>query len=436
MGIAELNPVCASKGFGSEISDWLERLDPLAVTTSNAGCLEVPFQRWMKFKEAFSPKFVIDAISSLPSRPNLCVDPFGGSGTTALTCSILGIDAVTIEVNPFLHDLIAAKLCRYDLCEVASAIEAVIDRANDISVDISTSLDGAPRTMCEPGLNGRWIFNEDVCARILALRTAFDCLKSPEIRRLFKVLLGGKLVELSNVVINGKGRRYRGGWQARRLSAIDVDKAWLSAVNSAVSDIALIGDSRRGRALVVHGDSRKEIEKLSNIDYALFSPPYPNSFDYTDVYNIELWMLGYLTDSDSNRHLRKQTLRSHVQTSFDWSTGISSSQSLVEVLAKLQTADKLWDRRLPEMVAAYFDDMHKILCNLSAALRPGGHLTAVVGDSQYSGVLIRTDVIMAEIAAHLGYTLTHSEPVRVMRSSAQHGGAHELNETALTLRFG
>jgi hypothetical protein len=64
----------------------------------------------MKFKEAFSPKFVVDALASMPHTPRRCVDPFGGSGTTALTCSFLGIDSVSIEVNPFLADLIEAKL--------------------------------------------------------------------------------------------------------------------------------------------------------------------------------------------------------------------------------------------------------------------------------------------------------------------------------------
>lgn len=48
-------------------------------------------------------------------------------------------------------------------------------------------------------------------------------------------------------------------------------------------------------------------------DLAVFSPPYPNSFDYTDVYNIELWTLGYIRDAASNQRLRSATLSSHVQ---------------------------------------------------------------------------------------------------------------------------
>ena len=39
--------------------------------------------------------------------------------------------------------------------------------------------------------------------------------------------------------------------------------------------------------------------KIGPHDLAVFSPPYPNSFDYTDVYNVELWAMGYLRNSDA-----------------------------------------------------------------------------------------------------------------------------------------
>src|SRR5438309_1820924 len=93
---------------------WFGRISNKAIASSNVEAQELPFQRWYRFKEAFSPRFVSTAIASLPRRPNVCVDPFGGSGTTSLTCQFLGVRPVTIEVNPFLADLIESKLHRYD----------------------------------------------------------------------------------------------------------------------------------------------------------------------------------------------------------------------------------------------------------------------------------------------------------------------------------
>jgi hypothetical protein len=73
---------------------------------SNAGAEELPFQTWHHFKEAFTPELVAKAVQGSKRDLLRCVDPFGGSGTTALACQFLGIEPVTIEVNPYLADLI------------------------------------------------------------------------------------------------------------------------------------------------------------------------------------------------------------------------------------------------------------------------------------------------------------------------------------------
>src|SRR5580704_5356156 len=94
---------------------WLADHDATTPVSSNQPSLRLPFQRWFKFKEAFSPRFILDCIQTLDTAPRSCLDAFGGSGTTALTCQFLGIRPTTIEVNPFLCDLITAKLAAYNL---------------------------------------------------------------------------------------------------------------------------------------------------------------------------------------------------------------------------------------------------------------------------------------------------------------------------------
>jgi hypothetical protein len=81
---------------------------------TNAGAEVLPFQTWRHFKEAFAPELVARAIKESERTVRRCADPFGGSGTTALTCQFLGVDPVIVEVNPYLADLIEAKLAQYD----------------------------------------------------------------------------------------------------------------------------------------------------------------------------------------------------------------------------------------------------------------------------------------------------------------------------------
>ncbi|MEW3673849.1 hypothetical protein QOZ77_32065, partial [Pseudomonas aeruginosa] len=85
-------------------------------------------------------------------------------------------------------------------------------------------------------------------------------------------------------------------------------------------------------------------------DLAVFSPPYPNSFDYTDVYNVELWVLGYLNDSADNRSLRQSTLASHVQIQRNYAPRPLGSATLDDVSKKLHASrELLWSRWIPNM---------------------------------------------------------------------------------------
>jgi hypothetical protein len=92
----------ARRNFASWMEGWVEG----GAISSNVPSHNLPFQRWYRFKEAFSPMLVVEAINTLGFWPATCLDCFGGSGTTALTSQFLGIAPTTVEVNPFLADLI------------------------------------------------------------------------------------------------------------------------------------------------------------------------------------------------------------------------------------------------------------------------------------------------------------------------------------------
>jgi hypothetical protein len=59
----------------------------------------------------------------------------------------------------------------------------------------------------EPGVKGRWIFDLGVATRLASYCLALRRIADASSARLFRVLLGGVLVDVSNVVVSGKGRR-------------------------------------------------------------------------------------------------------------------------------------------------------------------------------------------------------------------------------------
>jgi len=420
----------------AHLAAWLEGAAESKPTTSNQPALGMPFQRWFKFKEAFAPSFVVESIRRLPYHPDSCCDPFGGSGTTALTCQFLGIEPTTIEVNPFMADVAEAKLTSYDIAELKYAFRTVARQARkSFSMRSSApSFPGAPATFVEPGIDGRWIFGRAVARAILSLRTAIDAVPDPANARLLRVALGSRLIDLSNVVINGKGRRYRRGWEKRLVTPEHVFASFEGASTNAIADVEAFRRRRCKKYSLLRGDARLLTPLAGPVDFVLTSPPYPNSFDYTDIYNIELWALGYLGCGADNRALRTRTLRSHVQIFHEGEAATDLTPTLRKTYQALCTRRaKLWNRNIPEMVCHYFADMKSVLTGCHGILRDGGHAMLAVGDSRYEGVLIDVPRILTEIAEDIGFELVKTEAVRSMRSSAQQGGNHVLNESLVWL---
>lgn len=415
-------------------SDWLDGRRPLHLST-NSGTNRVAFQSWRNFKEAFAPELVGQAYeetSRALGRPVAsCIDPFGGSGTTALACQFLGVSPTTIEVNPFLADLIEAKLSTYDIDQLVADFGDVIKNRYREYAD---PFPGAPLTFVEPGLSGRYIFSRPVASRIASLRNGIMKLKDAANRRLMLVLLGAISLSVSNVVVSGKGRRYRRDWESRQPGREAVDAAFSDAVVKAIYEIRRY-EKRLGKGYqVLRGDARELIPTNESYDLTVFSPPYPNSFDYTDVYNVELWVCGYLSSSADNRDLRLSTLRSHVQIKRSFEAPVLSSPTLDRVASELdEVRAKLWDQDIPAMISAYFADMNMVLSKLREGLIAGGRAYMVVGDSQYAGVRVPVAQILNELALAGGFEIAGEEPFRSMRASPQQGGREQLAETLITL---
>ncbi len=421
--------------LNTSFSDWTNGRSVPSMGTNN-GASELAFQEWRHFKEAFTPELVARAVNQHASPVSRCLDPFGGSGTTAIACQFLGVEPITIEVNPYLADLIESKLVSYDpdslVRDLGVILKSTIRRRDSAQLKLSA---GAPATMVEPGINGRWVFDAPVASRLAALLSAIHNLDNPDHQKLFRVLLGGILVDVSNVIVNGKGRRYRRRWKERKRDADSVEKLFSDSVRRAVSDIHRFSDRACLKSTVLRGDARQRIGDVSQCDLVVFSPPYPNTFDYTDVYNLELWVLGYLEGSNENRELRQSTLCSHVQVSREYPQYPLGSPLLEHVIQELRNrSDKLWNRKIPDMVGGYFADLISVLKAIHAILDKQGRVWAVVGDSRYAHVMVPTAAILNQLADVIGYETVSVEPFRSMRSSAQQGGNKDLDESLIVLK--
>lgn len=76
---------------------------------------------WLRYKEGFSAALVSTLLDEMGIQPgDLVLDPFMGSGTTALVCQMRGVDSLGYDIMPISQVAISAKanVLRYDLREL------------------------------------------------------------------------------------------------------------------------------------------------------------------------------------------------------------------------------------------------------------------------------------------------------------------------------
>ena len=402
---------------------------------------EEPFHRWYPFVEGFSSKFVASIIEELDYTPSFCLDPFAGSGTTPLACQQLGIKCCSFEVNPFLFDLMKVKLRNgYD----GQKMENIIGR---IDQDLRMYKKGweypkiETQTLFEREDLRKWIFDREVAWGIFDILNEIDSLSNKcegKYKPLLKVALASNLVGISNVFRNGKCLSYKRNWQNNGIPRRDIHKKFIGFCRDIIlRDVLHITPNNNeidNSAFCKEGDARKMIKDLEDrsVDLVITSPPYLNSRDYTDIYRLELWILGYLKTYKDERELRKSTLRSHVQIA--WHKGETLRiKKLEKVLKEIEKhREEFWNNSIPEMIKGYFVDMNIILESLYKKMKINSKVYINVGNSSYFNSIIETDAIIAEVAEMNQFQVDEIRVARYLKSSGQQD-SKRIRESVIVL---
>ena len=69
-----------------------------------------PFHRWYPFVEGYSKEFIESIIEEVGTKNLVCLEPFSGSGTTALELQNNNIECISFEVNPLMYLIARVKM--------------------------------------------------------------------------------------------------------------------------------------------------------------------------------------------------------------------------------------------------------------------------------------------------------------------------------------
>ncbi len=145
----------------------------------------------------------------------------------------------------------------------------------------------------------------------------------------------------------------------------------------------------------------------------VYSPPYANCFDYSEVYKLELWLSGYIDEYKKLQKLRNDSLSSHLNKELNY------YEEYPLIKNDLKQIKNTWSKKIPMMLNGYFYDMEKIIANSFHILKKGGYCVIIVGNSAYSGHIIKTDEILSSIGEKIGFSEIKIHIARKLRASSQ-----------------
>lgn len=388
---------------------------------------KVPIHRWYPFVEGYSREFIESIILEQKKIPENCLEPFSGSGTTALELQNMGIKCFSFEVNPFMYTLSKAKLKSHDYksSTITKHLLKMKVHINDID-DYSISDETVFPTLIENEDKKKWNLNKPVYIAIEKILSSIKSLNSVKYADLYTIVVANALLKFSNLYRNGKCLSYKKDWQKKYHTQEDVIKYFFDFIKDIV-----LNDIKNHQKVSVHnnsyvynGDSRKLINNKiedNSIDLVITSPPYLNSRDYTDSYMLELKALNYLKNFEDVKNLRNQTLRSHVQLKLnnDYTLKNEILDKTILELTEASKNFKSWNKNILLMVRAYFEDIEDIFRVLYAKIKEGKKVYFNVSNSAYFGVMIDTLEICSLIAENLGFEVLEIREARYLKSSPQ-----------------
>ena len=224
---------------------------------------------WLRLTPAYSVK-IVEELIELYDQPRRVLDPFCGTGTTALSAAYHGHEGVTTDINPFLVWFGQAKMAQYSSAVIASTLGA---GARVVEVVKR----GAVEPMKAPPIHRieRWWGAET----LTFLRTLGAGIEdeseehSPE-RNLLLVAFCRTLIELSNAAFNHQSMSFKDDGQLDIRLDIDMGQVFSDDLRF-VLDGAM--DNPDGTGQVVLGNARKLPEVVDGtFDLVITSPPYAN----------------------------------------------------------------------------------------------------------------------------------------------------------------
>ena len=373
---------------------------------------------WLRLTPAYSMKIVEEIVEGSDDRDHV-LDPFCGTGTTALCATNHGHFAATIDVNPFLVWFARAKTAHYAAEQLTEAVEAV-----KLVLEHTRRRDLEP--VAEPPIHriDRWWTREArLFLRYLKASIRHIAGETGPVSNLLHVAFCRTLIQLSNAAFNHQSMSFKSSPQYDFDLQLGFDSVYLNDFQFVLEGAK---ENPSGDATVVCGDARKLTDHLEGrFDIVISSPPYANRVSYIRELRPYMFWLGFLLNGRDAGELDWQAIGGTwgIATSrlSEWSPSGASwlPTSLSAILDNIAKEDNRSGVVLSNYVARYCEDMSRHFDELRNVLNSGARIHYIVGNSAFYGTVVPVEQIYATVLREYGFENVDVRAIRKRNSKKE-----------------
>jgi DNA modification methylase len=318
-------------------------------------------------------------IEELSSEGELVLDPFCGSGVSAVEAMLKGRNYVGYDINPLAVLIAKVRTTPISTEKAFKLLELMLKQeVKDYEV---------PRFP-----NIEYWFDEDVIEELARLRAVIFSIEDASLQNLFKVAFS-ETVRLVSRVDRNEFKLVR----AKKPKKMDVKLVFSAIARRNIARVSILSKlPLKARVDIQQFNVLEDLPlKDESVDLVITSPPYGDSkttVAYEQFSKLSIKWLG-LDEGFKNYQLGAK------ERDFEQAL---PSEELSECLEEIKRKDP---KRARE-VYSFYADLYKAFENISKKVKPGKHAVVVVGNRQVRGVELPTDKICASFFRHLGFVHT------------------------------
>ena len=370
---------------------------------------------WLRLTPAYSVRVVEDILDCCVDAEAI-LDPFCGTGTTALCAATRGLRTSTVEINPFLVWLAKAKTAHYSKGALEEAREGGIEALNLVA----TASNGLSPEPPMHNIERWWPGRTRLFLRGLKASIAHVSKNNPAVQDLMYVAFCRTLIQLSNAAFNHQSMSFKSGLQRE----FDLESEHITFWNELMSVIESASVSLHSSVSVLQGNAT-EISSYVNdkFNVVITSPPYANRMSYIRELRPYMYWLGYLNNGREAGELDWNSLGGTwgIATSrlADWepSGKFLMPENLQTLLKEIDKKGNRNGALLANYVARYCEDISAHFKSLLPVLYTGSSVHYIVGNSAFYGVLVPIEKIYANLLQQYGFSNVEIRAIRKRNSN-------------------